>query len=114
MSRPVGSQNKMGAQAKQELAQAFFDLGGRKALVKFAGENPEAFYKIWAKLIPNDARIELAVSHTITRNFTGKAAVALPVIEGEASEVVAGRVVEAKVEECEIDRSYKPEGDDDE
>ena len=99
MARPVGSQNRLCAAAKLELAQAFFDLGGRTALVKFAGENPEAFYKIWAKLIPNDARIELAVSHTVTRNFTGKAtelqAESLPVLDCEVSEDGVARVVQA-------------------
>lgn len=54
--RPKGAQNKTTAIAKEALALAFDELGGREALVKWAKSDPDnlkAFYQtIWPKLLP--------------------------------------------------------------
>jgi hypothetical protein len=48
----VGSKNKVGQEAKEALALAFEGIGGVPALVAWAETHREAFYKLYAKLIP--------------------------------------------------------------
>lgn len=41
-------------QAREQLTQAFEDMGGVPELVKWGRKNPTEFYRIWARLIPKD------------------------------------------------------------
>lgn len=41
--------------ARENLSQAFDDMGGVPALVKWGKANPTEFYRIWARLIPKEA-----------------------------------------------------------
>jgi hypothetical protein len=50
--RPRGSKNKLGVEAKEAIALAFEGIGGVPALVAWAATHREAFYKLYAKLIP--------------------------------------------------------------
>jgi hypothetical protein len=50
--RPAGSKNRFGQEAKEALALAFEGIGGVPALVSWAETHREAFYKLYAKLIP--------------------------------------------------------------
>jgi hypothetical protein len=50
--RPRGSKNRFGLEAKEALALAFEGIGGVPALVTWAESHREAFYKLYAKLIP--------------------------------------------------------------
>ncbi len=50
--RPAGSKNKFGQEAKEALALAFDGIGGVPALIAWAETHREAFYKLYAKLIP--------------------------------------------------------------
>lgn len=42
-------------QAREQLTQAFEDMGGVPALVKWGKKFPTEFYRLWARLIPKDA-----------------------------------------------------------
>jgi hypothetical protein len=50
--RPRGSKNKLGLEAKEAIALAFQGIGGVPALTAWATTHREAFYKLYAKLIP--------------------------------------------------------------
>lgn len=52
MGRPVGAKGKIGATAKEAFALAFKGLGGVPSLIRWAKRNPDAFYKLYARLIP--------------------------------------------------------------
>lgn len=50
--RAKGTPNKTTATVKIALQDAFNHLGGVSSLVKWAKEEPTEFYKLWAKLLP--------------------------------------------------------------
>ena len=60
--RPVGSVNKLPAEANDVLARAYTTLGGFKRFVEWIEADPENlthFYtKMWIKLLPMDIRVD--------------------------------------------------------
>lgn len=50
--RVAGTPNKLSGTAKDNIAAVFNRLGGTSAMAKWAEENPNQFYQIYAKLIP--------------------------------------------------------------
>ena len=65
----MGSKNRIGLEAKEALALAFEGIGGVPELIRWATNHREAFYKLYAKLIPielggpgKDGRIEVVIS----------------------------------------------------
>ena len=52
MSRPVGSKNKAGALAKDNVQAVFTRLGGTAAMARWAKRNQTEFYRLYARLIP--------------------------------------------------------------
>ena len=52
--RKKGVPNKTTANVKQALTEAFEKLGGVSALSTWAASEPGEFYKLWAKLLPQD------------------------------------------------------------
>lgn len=60
--RPKGSLNKFTTNAKQAFQTAFEELGGVEGLVAWAqkdeGKNLGDFYKLFARLIPTDVKVE--------------------------------------------------------
>jgi hypothetical protein len=52
--RPKGAKNKTTAAVKNALTKAFDQLGGVPSLVKWGKENQTEFYKLWAKLLPQE------------------------------------------------------------
>ena len=54
--RHKGTPNKLTTNARNAFHSAFDALGGVDALTKWADENKTDFYKIYARLIPVDAR----------------------------------------------------------
>jgi len=57
--RKKGSLNKTTKGAKMILEEAFRDMGGKAAFVRWGRDNPTEFYKIWAKLLPANIKAEL-------------------------------------------------------
>ena len=56
--RQKGTPNKTTVQVKQALLEAFDELGGVPSLVTWGMDNPTAFYQLWSKLAPIEAKIE--------------------------------------------------------
>lgn len=52
--RPKGVPNKSTIAVKQALQDAFDQIGGVERLAKFADENPDEFYKLWVKILPQE------------------------------------------------------------
>lgn len=54
--RKKGTPNKLTRSVKLALDDAFTKMGGVAALVRWGAENPTEFYKLWAKILPVEAR----------------------------------------------------------
>ena len=52
--RPKGIPNKTTAKVKEALALAFEGIGGVPTLKAWARENPTEFFKLWAKMLPQE------------------------------------------------------------
>ena len=50
--RVKGSPNKLGGEAKDNIAAVFVRLGGTANMAKWAEENQSSFYQLYAKLLP--------------------------------------------------------------
>lgn len=55
--RKAGTPNKTTAAVKAALQEAFDGIGGVSALKKWGKENPTEFYKLWAKLLPQETQV---------------------------------------------------------
>ena len=58
--RPKGSQNKVGAVAKEVIAQAAADLGGAERLVAWAKEAPENEKAFWSTIYPKLIPVQIS------------------------------------------------------
>lgn len=88
--RAIGQQNRLTRQAKENLEEAFFKLGGTAALVKWAKANKGEFYtKLWARLIPKDVQVNpgQGLEDLLTQLAERRSNTDAPVIEGQYSEV---------------------------
>ena len=54
MARPKGSKNKIGETAKDNILAVFIRLGGTAGMAVWAKENQNEFYRIYAKLVPQE------------------------------------------------------------
>ncbi len=54
--RKPGSKNKVTANVKAALVEAFDELGGVPALVKWGKKQPSQFYGLWGKLLPTEIK----------------------------------------------------------
>lgn len=66
--RQKGTPNKTTASVKAASESAFNQLGGVKALVKWAQDDPGEFFKLYSKLLPIEMRADV--------NYTGLDALA--------------------------------------
>lgn len=57
--RKKGTPNKLTVSVKEALSDAFDDLGGIESLVAWGRANPDDFYKLWVKLLPNEVKAEI-------------------------------------------------------
>lgn len=69
MARPKGSLNKVTRNAKEMLEMAADELGGLKALVAWGREKPDAFWPVWAKLLPKDIAVKQDGPFEVTVRF---------------------------------------------
>lgn len=67
--RSKGTPNKTTASVKDALAFAFDGRGGAPALKIWADENPTEFYKLWAKLLPQEVTGKDGTPFSITVKF---------------------------------------------
>jgi len=56
MARPVGSKNKIQACARENVICVFNRLGGTAYMAEWAKENPTDFFKIYARLVPQEVK----------------------------------------------------------
>jgi hypothetical protein len=61
MSRPKGSKNKYGAQARENIVAVFTRIGGTAAMAQWADEHRTEFYKMYASLAPKE--VDTTVTH---------------------------------------------------
>src|SRR4051812_47683654 len=54
--RKRGTPNKATAAVKAALVEAFDQLGGVSALVKWGKKHPTQFYALWIKLLPQEVK----------------------------------------------------------
>lgn len=59
--RKEGTPNKLSGTAKENVLAVFLRLGGIDAMVKWGKENPTDFYRLYARLIPQQIDVEANV-----------------------------------------------------
>jgi hypothetical protein len=59
--RKKGVPNKATASVKEALSLAFQGTGGVPALQAWAAEHQTEFYKLWAKMLPTDVKLDADV-----------------------------------------------------
>ena len=57
--RQKGTPNKRTVQVKEALEKAFRGIGGTKALMRWAVDNPGEFYKLWVKMLPRNMTVKI-------------------------------------------------------
>lgn len=63
MASRKGIPNKMGSTAKENIIAVFTRLGGTAEMAKWAKENLTDFYKLYARLVPQQIDIDANVRH---------------------------------------------------
>lgn len=58
--RRRGSLNKTTLSVKAALIEAFEEMGGVAALVRWGKKNPSQFYALWGRLLPQEVKSELS------------------------------------------------------
>jgi hypothetical protein len=61
MARPSGSKNKTSSTAKENLIAVFTRLGGTAAMAQWAAKNQTDFYRLYAKLVPQQIDLDVNV-----------------------------------------------------
>lgn len=64
--RTEGTPNKITANAKEAFAAAFEGIGGVTALTKWAKDNEQEFFKLYARLIPVELSGEVKARITVS------------------------------------------------
>jgi predicted sulfurtransferase len=59
MARTPGSKGKTGKTAKENVLAVFTRLGGTAGMAKWAKDNQSEFYKLYARLIPQQIDMEV-------------------------------------------------------
>lgn len=65
MGRKKGVPNKSTKAIKAALIEAFDELGGVAALVRWGRNEPTDFYKLWAKLLPTEIKGDVGLGVTV-------------------------------------------------
>ena len=76
MGRRKGGVNKISAEARELIAEAFKRLGGVNGLIEWAQKSDKhmtAFYtKMYMKLVPAQMNLDMQVEGVVVRNYTGR------------------------------------------
>lgn len=76
MARTKGAKNKIGSQARENVAAVFTRLGSTAAMAEWASENKTEFYKLYARLIPQQVEADVSVSTEVDLTDAELAAIA--------------------------------------
>ncbi len=64
--RPPGP-NKLTALVREGLQFAYEGTGGHQGLLRWAQNNPDGFYALLGKLIPQEVKVELGLDEELTK-----------------------------------------------
>ena len=64
--RKKGTPNKVTATVKEVFMETFDKMGGVPRMIAWADEEPAEFYKLYARLIPTEAKVDLAGELNVT------------------------------------------------
>lgn len=57
--RPKGSINKVSALVKENVLHVFDQMGGVRKMTEWAAANPTEFYRLYARLLPTEATLNV-------------------------------------------------------
>ena len=60
--RKKGTPNKVQRTVRESLISVYDRLGGDEAMLAWAAENPEEFYKHWIKMLPTEVKQDVTSS----------------------------------------------------
>ncbi len=60
--RPKGLQNKTTLAVKEALTLAFEGVGGVPALIEWGQNNPDLFFPLWVKLLPQEVKADIEIN----------------------------------------------------
>lgn len=60
--RKPGSTNKVTKSVKESLKNVYERLGGDEAMLAWAAENPDEFYRHWIKMLPTEVKQDVTSS----------------------------------------------------
>ena len=63
--RKAGTKNKSTIAVKEALQAAFDGIGGVEFLTAFAKRNPDEFYKLWVKMLPQEVKNTVAMDPSV-------------------------------------------------
>ena len=63
--RPKGAKNRLGRTVRENVVAVFNRLGGTAGMAEWARDNQSEFYRIYARLIPIEAAVNVDMSHSI-------------------------------------------------
>ncbi len=76
MARTKGSPNRLGAQARENIAAVFTRLGGTAAMAEWAKDHESEFYRIYAQLMPREVTADVRVTSEVELTDEQLAAIA--------------------------------------
>lgn len=82
IGRPKGSRNKIPATVKENVVAVFTRMGGTAAMARWAKKNQGEFYRIYARLLPQEVKGEITFPNADVTQFT----------EDELAMIAAGQV----------------------
>jgi hypothetical protein len=69
--RQKGTPNKLTKAVKEVFEEAFEGLGGSKAFIKWGKDNQTDFYKLYARLIPQDVNAKHGLTDSLADLLSG-------------------------------------------
>lgn len=61
MARQAGTKNKLSKTAKENIIAVFTRIGGTAAMADWARENRTEFYRLYAKLVPQQVDVDVNI-----------------------------------------------------
>ena len=99
--RRKGTPNKVTATARENIIAVFTRLGGTAAMAEWARENPTEFYKLYARLIPAQAQLDVFSLERVIEDSWAKPFRPLPPSLAH---------LESIVRDCSVEQPGQPAG----
>ena len=85
--RTKGTPNKATKAVKDALENTYHGLGGDAALKAFAKDNPDAFYRLWIKMLPQHMRVDAAIAMATATMTSAEAEKLIKKLHGEKKKI---------------------------